>query len=333
MTEQKRPSFPVIDGQRGLATRRQLAQAGFTRSAITHALQRDWQLPIAGVVAPHRGPLDAETRLAAAALWAGPHAVLTGGVALDRYGVPAVSRSEALFLVPATARNRTVGAVRAVRTSREIVVSREIGCVQMVSLERALVDHALRQAPSARDLKATTIAILQRRLSSIDRIAAELDRAWTRGAEPVREGLDSFAKGAWSLPEDALARLIGTAPELGEALFNRPVRTPDGAVLGIPDVFFPAAGVAGQVHSRQHHSGYSEDGTDLWSLTVEKDGIYTEHDVIVVGVTPRSLATRPQAVLDRFRTVVSRNLGRAYGPVVVDGVVHGLPLDGTAAGS
>ncbi|WP_131105154.1 hypothetical protein [Ornithinimicrobium sufpigmenti] len=196
--------------------------------------------------------------------------------------------------------------------------------MQMVSLERALVDHGLRQGPTPRDLKALTIAALQRGLSSLERMEAELDHAWARGTEPVREGLDSFAKGAWSLPEDALATLFRAVPELANGLYNRTVSTVGGVVIGTPDVFFPAAGVAGQVHSRQHHSGYADDGTDLWSLTVEKDGVFTDHDIIVIGVTPRSLAMRPQAVLDRFRTVVSRNLGRAYGPVVVDGETHGL---------
>lgn len=324
MTKSDRPAFPLIDGQRGLATRRQLMTAGFTRSAISHALHEDWQLPIPGVVAPHRGPLDADTRLAAAALWAGPHAVLTGGVALDRHGLPGASRSEALFLVPSTARDRSAGPVRSVRTTREIVVGKELECVQMVSLERALVDHALRQEPSPRDLKALTLAALQRRLSSVDRIADELERAWTRGGEPIREALDSFAKGAWSLPEDALATLFSTASEVRDGLYNKEISTLDQSIIGTPDVFFPAAGVAGQVHSRQHHSGYAEDGTDLWSLTVEKDAVFAEHDIIVIGVTPRSLAKRPQAVLDRFRNVVSRNLGRTYGPVVVDGVIHGL---------
>jgi hypothetical protein len=330
MTTRDRPRFPVIEGQRRLATRRQLVDVGFTRSAVDHALRRDWQLVLPGVVAAHRGPLDADTRLAAAALWAGPQAVLTGGVALDRHGLPGAGRDEALFLVPSSARARSTGAVRSVRTSRAITVAAESGCVRMVSLERALVDHALRQQPavphtrSARDLKALTIAALQRGLTSTDRLEAELGRAWARGVEPIRGGLDSFAKGAWSLPEDALLTLLGSSPELRGVLLNKTLATLDGTRLGTPDVFFPAAGVAGQVHSKQHHSGYAEDGTDLWSLTVEKDGAFTDHDIIVIGVTPRSLAQRPQAVLDRFRRVVSRNLGRSYGPVMIDDVVYGL---------
>lgn len=117
--------------------------------------------------------------------------------------------------------------------------------------------------------------------------------------------------------------MFGKSPELEGFLLNPTLTTVDGTRIGTPDVFFPRAGVAGQVHSRQHHSGYADDGTDLWSLTVEKDGAFTDHDLIVVGVTPRSLARRPDAVLDRFLRVVARNLGRAYGPVLVDGVLYG----------
>lgn len=207
MTRKARPAFPVIEGQWNLATRRQLMSAGLTRSAIDHGLRRDWQLPFPGVVAAHRGPLDADTRLAAAALWAGPHAVLTGGVTLDRYGLPGPSTAEALFLVPSSARARSAGVARSVRTSREISVANEMGCVQMVSLERALVDHALRQRSpvpdrkAARDLKALTIAALQRGLTTIERMEAELEHAWTHGTEPLQDGVASFARGAWSLPE------------------------------------------------------------------------------------------------------------------------------------
>lgn len=101
-------------------------------------------------------------------------------------------------------------------------------------------------------------------------------------------------------------------------LQNVPLRSPDGtALLGVPDGFFPDAGAAVQVHSKEFHSGYDEDGTDLWSMTVEGEGIYPEHDVTCLGVTPRSIHRRPDMTLARIRSVVLRNLGRSYGPVLV----------------
>ncbi|MFK5645133.1 hypothetical protein ACI3ET_01275 [Ornithinimicrobium sp. LYQ121] len=64
-------AFPDIPGQRGLATVPQLLEAGWTRSALRQARATRWQEPMPRVLAPHRGPLDGQARLAAAALWAG----------------------------------------------------------------------------------------------------------------------------------------------------------------------------------------------------------------------------------------------------------------------
>lgn len=72
-------AFPDLPRQRGLATRRQLREAGWTPSAVRHAVATTWQEPAPEVFADHRGDLDAEVRLVAAALWAGPAAVLTAG--------------------------------------------------------------------------------------------------------------------------------------------------------------------------------------------------------------------------------------------------------------
>lgn len=142
------PQFPEIDGQLGLATKRQLRDVGFTTAAIRHALTRRWAEPFPGVVVPHLGPVDADGRLAAAALWAGPDAVLTGTLALDRYGLPGADRGEAVFLVPATARRRENGPVRTVRTTRPTRIGKELGCVMIATVERALVDaRCTRRSP------------------------------------------------------------------------------------------------------------------------------------------------------------------------------------------
>lgn len=317
------PVFPEMTEQYGLATRAQLVSAGFTRSAVRHAAQRFWREVRPGVYAPHRGPLDADARLAAAALWAGPHAVLSGSVALKHHGLPVVNTEEALFLVPTTARSRQHGRVRTVRTGRAVRVALHVGCVAVATVERALVDIATHQDLS--DVKALTLVALQQRRTTPDRLEAELDIAPRRGTQPVREGLTLFARGAWSLPEGALDDLVAADPDLPPMLLNAPIFTPDGSRrVGTPDGFFAAAGVAVQVHSREFHSGYDEDGTDLWSLTVEGDGAYPEHDVICLGITPRSIHRRPEETLSRIRTVVLRNVGRPYGPVRVGDKVVGL---------
>lgn len=323
-----RPTFPAVPEQFGLATRHQLTTAGFTRSAVRHAAGRDWREVRPGVYAPHRGPLDADARLAAAALWAGPHAVLTAGVALKRHGLTAAGTEEAVFLVPTTARSRQDGRVRTVRTGRPVPIAFYVGCVAVTAIERALVDLASQGPLLPTDVKALTLAALQQRRTTVERLEAELATAPRRGTQPVRQAVEVFARGAWSMPEVALGDLVADDPDLPGMLQNVPVTTPGGTLIGTPDGFFAASGVAVQVHSRQFHSGYAEDGTDLWSMTVEGDGAYVEHDVICVGVTPRSIHRRPEQTLGRIRTVVLRNLGRRYGPVRVGDEIYGVRPEG-----
>ena len=325
------PPFPDLPGQRGLATTRQLRDAGLTRSAITHGLDRRWQQPMPGVVAPHRGPLHGDDRLAAAALWAGPGAVLTGGVALARHGLVGADREEAVFLVPGTSRARAHGPVRTVRTTREVRVAKELGCVLVAGLDRALLDAAQHQDMTHRDLTALALSALQQGRTHPDRLHQELRATPRLTNAPLVAALETFDRRAWSLPEGEFDRLLATCSELPPRLLNPRLTDLAGRLIGTPDAFFAEAGVAAQVHSRQHHSGYDDDGTDLWSMTVEKDGAYAEHSVIVVGVTPRSIARRPAQVLERVRTVVLRNRGRSYGPVLVDGQMHGRPARGDEA--
>lgn len=159
-------------------------------------------------------------------------------------------------------------------------------------------------------LRSTTIAALQRRLTHPRLLHDELAQRSTRGLRTVRAALHEFTDGAWSVPEAGLAELVRAAADLPPYLLNPVLTTADGEVIGCPDGYFASAGVAVQMHSRQHHSGYDGEGRDLWSATVEKDATYVEHGIVVVPVTPSSIARRSEQVLERIRTVVRQNLGR-----------------------
>lgn len=87
---------------------------------------------------------------------------------------------------------------------------------------RALVDADVygELAPGA--LRAATIATLQRRLSTADRVRAELGLAPANGSRPVGLGVADFERGAWSLPRwswptysAAPGHSLGSSPTLG----------------------------------------------------------------------------------------------------------------------
>lgn len=244
--------------------------------------------------------------------------MLTGRVALQRYGLSIPSIGTCLFLVPATHRARRLATVQTVRTTREIRVATFRDCVPITDVARALCDAATYQGLNGVDLRAAVIAALQRRLTHHDRLRAELAQRPTNGLPLIRAALREFCAGAWSLPESTLATLVARDPELPEYLLNVELINPTNQeVLGVPDGYFPSCGVALQVHSRRHHSGVDAHGTDRWSLTVEKDGAMIEHNIIVMPITPSSIDKRPAQTLAKIRRVVEANQGRTLPNVLV----------------
>lgn len=266
--------FPDVAGQRGLATVAQLIEAGWTASALRHARATAWQEPKPRVVTPHRGPLDADTRLVAAGLWASTDAVLTGSVALNRLGLQTGPLREATVVIPEKGRARRHGQTRTVRSTRAPEVAARVGPVTVAAAARAVTDAAVYEQRGAHDLEHLTISVLQRGLTTPAALESELWERPRARVAPVWKGLDGFAGGgAWSRPEVTLRAEIEGAGGFPPLLTNcRLVSTTDGTVIGVPDGYIEEAGVAIQVHSRQHHQGLDDEGGDRWARTVERDG-------------------------------------------------------------
>lgn len=302
------PVFPDHPGQLGLATRRQVRDAGFTDAQVRHATGRSWQAPFPGVLAAHRGPLDRPTLLVAAALWAGPSATLTGLLALQEHGLPADDPAVATFLVPQRARARQHPMARTIRTTRPVDALEPGGPVRLAPPVRALVDGAQYEALSVQPAEALAIAVLQRGLGTPEELEAEL---WQRPGNlvgGVASGLAAFREGAWSRPEKALVDAVRSEPRLPELLVNPRLETTDGTFIGVPDGYLPAAATAIQVHSRQFHQGVDDRGGDRWASTVERDSELTAHGVRVVAVAPWTLYRRPTVFLQRLLRVVELGL-------------------------
>ncbi|HSP60198.1 MAG TPA: hypothetical protein VLO09_03985 [Ornithinimicrobium sp.] len=261
--------------------------------------------------------MSPQDRLVAAYLWAGEGAVLTGRVALARWGLQVSPTGSCLFLVPSTRRARRLEGVATVRTTRPIQVARHDDGVPITTVARALCDAAVLQQLVGGALRGTTISALQRRITHPRLLEEELAARSTNGLRSVRAALQEFTDGAWSVPEGNLGRLVRASPDMPAYQLNPVLTTQDGTIIGCPDGYFASVGVAVQVHSRQHHSGYDATGHDLWSSTVEKDAAYVEHGIVVVPVTPSSIERRPQQVIRRIRAVVNKNRGRDLSHIVV----------------
>lgn len=264
-----------------------------------------------GVYINHTGPIDDDVRLRAAHLWAGEGAVLTGIAALRRQGLKVNGSDELVFLVGNGQRARTFSGVRTVRCRRLGSSGRWSGFVPLTDLARALADAARHQKLGGANLKAPALSALQRGQVTPEAITHELEQGTGHPLHvALREAVEAFTDGAWSLPEVALQRVAAGHPDLCTMLLNPRIETAEGVFVGVPDGFFPEHGLAVQVHSRTYHSGTSDQGEDLWMSTVEKDGVYPQHGIVVIGITPASLTWRPDWVATRLATILPHYAGR-----------------------
>lgn len=312
------PDFPRIPGQLGMASVAQLTAAGWTRSALRQARATRWQEPMPRVVVPHRGPLDEDRALVAAALWAGRQAVLTGGVALQRLGLRVSSSWETVFLVPEAARARRCRHVRLVRTSRPPPVADHRGVLRIAGAVRALTDAAVYEEHPPEELEHLAVSVLQRGWGTAEELEKEL---WLRPRDrvaPLWRGAQVFSQGAWSRPEGVLREVVDGDGGFPPMVTNCGlVRRDTGAYLGTPDGYLEDAGVAIQVHSRTYHQGVDDRGRDRWARTVEKDTHLVAAGVRVVGVTPWTLYARPSRFLQQLHEVVRIGLAGPRLPVEV----------------
>lgn len=313
-------TFPDIPGQRGLATTRQLRAHGWTYSALSHLVATSGQRVLPRVYLPHRLTVPDDDLVVAGWLWAGDNTLLTGTRALARHGLT-IPRPGPItrFLTQRDGRNREGNLGMELRRTRRLptgLVRDEVG---VVPIERALVDAARYKEASPRDLTGWTIAALQQRKTSPDRVDAEITASGWLGLTAVGQGVSAFRRGAWSVPEATLIDRITEDARFPHMVANCRLRDTSGRLIGRPDGYFPDEGVALQVHSQEFHTGRTPDGRDRWSLTVEGDGHYTQYGIVVVGVTPQTLANGPDAFLEGLLLTLAANRGRRPAGVLIEG--------------
>ncbi|HEX2805386.1 MAG TPA: hypothetical protein VHN80_04375, partial [Kineosporiaceae bacterium] len=96
-------------------------------------------------------------------------------------------------------------------------------------------------------------------------------------------------------PEGDLLHLVSTSRVLPRGWPNPILTGADGVRLPTPDLWFDDVALAVQVHSRRYHGSPAD-----WDDTVAADGVYAEHGVPVVAVTPHLIAVEADATLRRI---------------------------------
>jgi hypothetical protein len=290
--------------QDGLVTRQQALACGLSESAIRHALGRNgaWQKVVVAVYATFTGPLQERHRVRAALLHAGPQAVVTGGYACRAYGMKYAPASAAIeILVPQAVQRSPIEGVR-IRRVTSLPVARTVAGIPLAPPERAALDAA-RGAGSRRAVRAVLCEVVQRRLTTVERLIDEFTRVDRRHLAHARQTFEDIQAGCRSAPECELRDLILTSDVLPEPKWNAPL--PDDETL-IPDGYIEQARLVLELESMEWHQF-----GDAPEATERRRARYASLGWRVYPVSPRRLREEPSLVLAEIETAAIARPGRA----------------------
>jgi hypothetical protein len=277
--------------QRSVITRAQAQAAGMTRDMLRWRVYDTgrWQKLLPGVYLAVTGTPTAEQREMAALLYAGPSAVLTGPAALRRHGLRVPDTGIVDVLVAARCQRKSAAFTRLHRSN----AMPEIMCldhgISFALVARAVAD-TVRQLTSLRDARAVVAEAVQTRRCHVDLLVGELRAGPRRGSALLRQALAEVADGIRSAAEGDLHTLLKRSG-LPMPMFN-PLLFYGRLFIAKPDAWWPEAGVAAEVESREWHLSPED-----WERTLERDAVMSKHGIIVLHFTPRQIRTQPEAVI------------------------------------
>lgn len=295
-----RAADEIAGRQHGVITRQQCLQVGLHSTSLVRATRPGgaWQRVHAGVYAVFTGPLGPPQLLTAALLMAGPSAQLTGLTALALFGcvyLPGDPRVH--VLVPASVRRRAEPGVRVHRTGSLPRAWRRDGW-PVTPPDRAAV-LAAGQTRSLREVRAMLAEVVQRRLTTVERLEAALGPG-PSGSRLARRVVADLAAGCRSAPEMELRALLGRRPRLARgACWNHRIALPGGWVVA--DVCWPQARLVVEVDSVEHH-GFG----DRPEYTSRRRAALVAAGWTVLSVSPRRIREEPAAVLAEIEAVLAR---------------------------
>jgi hypothetical protein len=142
----------------------------------------------------------------------------------------------------------------------------------------------------------------------VQQLAGELRDGPTQGSAPLRAALAEVADGIASIAEGDLRNLIRKG-KLPTPLYNPRLYLGE-EFLGSPDAWWPEAGVAGEVDSRQWHLS-----PDDWERTQQRHTRMGKIGIVVQHFSPRRIRSEPARVLDDLRRAIESGLQRPPLPV------------------
>jgi hypothetical protein len=297
----------VLRRQQRVIGRSQALACGMTPGALRYRTRAGgpWQRLLPGAYLAATGTPTTEQRELAALAHAGSDSVITGPAALRHHAIRAPDCTLITVLIPAERKVQSAGFVRVWRTARMPRILLDDQGVRIVLPARAVADTA-RHLASLREVRAVVAAAVQTRVCSISQLAEELEEGPRRWSALLRQAIAEARDGVRSVVEAEFRDLIRRAG-LPMPLFN--ARLLDGEMfIAKPDAWWPDAGVAAEVDSREWHLNPSD-----WERTVRRHTAMTEHGILVLHFTPSMIRGEPAAVAAKIRNGLAA--GRARPPL------------------
>jgi hypothetical protein len=293
------PLPKLIARQHGVISRQQALAHGLHENQVKHRSRPGgtWQRLLPGVYLTATGVPTADQADMAALLLAGDGSVITGLAALRRYPVRAPLTRQVDVLIPWRRRRASRDYVVVHRTERMPALVAYSGAIQFALPARAVADAALGLG-SQSAVRALVAAAVQQRVCTVEQLAAELAAGPVRDSRWLRQAVGEAVAGVRSVPEGDLRQLIAAA-ELPEPWFNARLYL-RGILLAVPDAWWPEAGLAVEVDSREWHFSPAD-----WEETMRRHVRLTAAGILVLHFTPRQIRTEPAAVIAAIRAALA----------------------------
>jgi hypothetical protein len=284
--------------QNGVITRSQAVACGVTKHALQYRIRHGepWQVLLPGIYLTHTGTATSLERMTAALVYAGPGSAITGPAALILHRVRAPQVNVVHVLIPHGRKRRGLDFVQVSRTVRMPGSLLSLGEINYVPLARAVADTVCRMQDIG-EVRAVVADGVQRRKVTVAQLAEELAFGPVRGSARFRQVLAEVGDGVRSAAEGDLRSLI-KRERLPDPMYNPRLYAGDNFVAS-PDAWWPDAGVAVEIESRQWHLSPVD-----WENTLARDARMSACGIIVLHFPPRRLHTEPRGVAGEIRSAL-----------------------------
>jgi hypothetical protein len=131
-----------------------------------------------------------------------------------------------------------------------------------------------------------------------------------RHSARLRQVLDEAAAGIRSIAEGDFLDLIKRA-RLPLPMFNARLYAADGTFIAVADAWWPKAGAAAEVDSREWHLKPAD-----WQRTMGRHARMTSYGILVLHFTPGQIRTDPATVVAAVAGTLRTGAARQLPPVI-----------------